>query len=546
MKEMEEVREELTSISMPLPWRVSGRHKYPLPLATRSLCPECLSVISAEIDDEDGMVYMDKRCPQHGSYHELISTDTEFFTLMLERDRAQLRGVTNPLEGTQASCPNGCGICSEHLSPPAMMNIDLTNRCNLNCPICFANAKSRGEVVELSMDQVRKMLDIACSVSVVQPACFQYVGGEPTIHPNFLEALREAKKRDFTQIQVASNGIKFAQDPTFAAQASEAGLNIVYLQFDGIDDQVYQQMRGRPLTGLKLRAIENLHQAGIGTILVPTIVKGINDQQIGEITHFAIDNIDKIAGISWQPVAFTGRIDYDQRLAQRFTLADLAREIERQTGLADMYRDWHPLCVVDPFSRLVEAIEGTTQTTISCSPVCGIATFLIVDSRRGKVLPIPSFADVVPLMDKLATAAEHLEKQRIFRRLSSAQKLRSLRQFYHEDRAPVGWTFETFVDFMMDFVDFKQRNKDNQARQKSRIGKSYNVLLMVSMHFQDVYNYQLDRVRRCVVHYVAPDGRIYPFCSYNSGPCHRNRVEKQHAIPLDGYRANPAKSKLSR
>jgi len=485
---------------------------------------------------------MDKCCPKHGPYRELISTDAKFFTLMLQRDRAHLRSVTNPLKGKQAPCPNGCGICSEHRSPPIMVSIDLTNRCNLNCPICFANANVRGEIVELTIDQVCQMLDSACNTDMVQPACLQYGGGEPTIHPQFLEALREANKRKFAQIQIATNGIKFAQDSALAAQASEAGLNIAYMQFDGMDDEVYRKTRGCNLVDIKLRAIDNLYQAGIRTVLVPTIVKGLNDNQIGKITNFAINNIDKITGISWQPVAFTGRINHHSRLAQRFTLADLAREIERQTGFAQMYRDWYPFCAADPFTRLIEAVEHTPQTALSCSPICGVATYLIVDPHQHKVFPLPAFVDVEPVMKSLAETAEQIKNKRFLRKLAVAQKLKDLRQFFHADRAPSGWTFETFLDFVTDFVDFRKRFNNNQARKKISAENPYKVLLMVSMHFQDVYNYQLDRVRRCVVHCVAPNGRLYPFCSYNCGPYHRSRVEKQFAIRLSEYHANTAKN----
>jgi uncharacterized radical SAM superfamily Fe-S cluster-containing enzyme len=401
----------------------------------------------------------------------------------------------------------------------------------MKCPICFANANVTGKVVEPDMEQVKKMLDTTCSSDVVRPVCLQYTGGEPTIHPDFLEALREAKKRNFAQIQVATNGITFAHDAGFAAQAGEAGLNVAYLQFDGLSDQVYMQTRGRAMLDVKMKAIDNLYRAGVRTVLVPTIAKGVNDGQIGAITRFAIDNIDKIIGISWQPVAFTGRIDYEQRLAQRFTIADLAREIQRQTGLVDMYRDWYPFGFASPFAQLIEAVSGEPQLTMSCNPACGVATYLVINKERNEVFPIPSFVDVDSLMQRVAKITITSKKYRYFRKLSIAQKLRGLKQYYHQDLGPSGWTFEEFVDFMMDFADFRQRNVDNAARIKAT-DKSYKILLMASMHFQDVYNYQLDRVQRCVVHYTAPDGRVYPFCSYNSGPCHRDRVERQFAVPI--------------
>jgi uncharacterized radical SAM superfamily Fe-S cluster-containing enzyme len=525
--------------------RAAVRNPCRFPIMTSSLCPECLEVIEARIHESRGSVYMDKSCAKHGSFRELISTDPKFFLLMLERDQAKLRGLTNPVQGAQECCPNSCGLCSEHRGVPMMLNIDLTNRCNLNCPVCFANADASGQVVELSIDQVRRMLDIACEVDAVRPVCFQYTGGEPTVHPDFLQALEEVKNRDFAQVQVATNGLKFGQDPEFALAASEAGLNIAYLQFDGMNDRVYKQMRGRPLLEIKLKAIVNLSSAGIRTVLVPTIVKGVNQHQIGPIVRFAIHNSDKISGISWQPVSFTGRIDYRQRLQQRFTVADLAFEIERQTGLVDRYRDWYPFSFVDPFARLLEAISGEPQTRLSCHPICGIGTYLIVDSDGEEVVPLPTFLDVEPLMQKLSDLADQVEKRRIFRKLTVGRALRSLEQYFHKDRAPSGWTFETCMDFMMDFADFHKRFANNQARQKKLAGTSQRPFLMASMHFQDAYNYQIERVRRCVVEYAAPDGRLYPFCTYNCGPCHRQRIEKQFAVPLAQYRAMSSKKRRS-
>jgi hypothetical protein len=509
-----------------------------LPINTESLCPECLAVIDAKIDDYDGMVFMEKHCAEHGPYRELISTDTRFYNLIISRDLSLRKPVSNPIEGKQAACPNGCGVCREHLSQPLMMNIDLTNRCNLNCPFCFANANKRGEVVELSIEQVRKMIETACSVDTVQPTCFQYTGGEPTIHPQFLEALAEAKKRKFTQVQVATNGIIFAEDADFALQAGQAGMNVAYLQFDGLNDKVYMKTRGRTLLDIKLKAIDNLYRASIRTVLVPTIVKGINDDQIGEIVRFAVKNIDRIIGISWQPVSFTGRIDYQQRLAQRFTVADLVREIEEQTGWVDMYRDWYPFGFADPFSRLLEIVRGERQMAVGCSPYCGVATYLIVDPAKEKVFPISAFVDVDTLMRKVASTADKLKGRKFLRRLSIAHELHNLASCYIPQKGPEGWTFTNLVDFMMDFADFSDRYASNEDRVRGASQRPYKILLMASMHFQDVYNYQIDRVNRCIVHYTAADGRIYPFCSYNSGPCHRNKVEKQFAVRIGQHNSD--------
>lgn len=508
-----------------------------LPREVESLCPECLNVIAGTLYEQDGAVLMRKTCVTHGLWRELISSDATFFRLMIQRDMGITRGVSNPVSAEGASCPQGCGICPDHMAAPIMMNIDLTNRCNLRCPICFANAGTRGKVMELSLDQIRCMLDFTYRIHSVQPSCLQYTGGEPTIHPAFLAALGEAKKRGFTQIQVATNGLKFADDPEFAAQASEAGLNVAYLQFDGLSDDVYRRTRGQPLLDSKLAALGNLRAAGVRVVLVPTIARGVNDHQIGEIARFAIRNTDKIAGVSWQPVAFTGRLNYEERLAQRFTVADLAREMQTQTGAVDMYRDWYPFGFVDPFARLIEAAGGSPGLTLSCNPICGIGTYLIVDSQTHAVSPIPAFVDVEPLMQAMQSTANRLNHAGFLGRLGVARQLRRLKRFYHEDTAPVGWSFEQFTDFMMGFADFRRKYGDNEARVKACSGSRCRPILMASMHFQDAYNYQLDRVRRCVIHYAAPDGRCYPFCSYHSGPCHRERVERQFAVPLDEYEA---------
>jgi uncharacterized radical SAM superfamily Fe-S cluster-containing enzyme len=525
--------------------RCEVKEKEVLPCPTQSVCPECLTVLNAVLYEEDGRVLMKKHCSRHGTFTELISSDAKFYRLQIQRDRSTSRPLRDPLVGETRACPEGCGLCTSHRSGPLMLNIDLTNRCNLRCPICFANAGAQGRLVELSVDHVRRLLDKILIAHEDQMLCLQYTGGEPTIHPQFLDMLREARGRNLTQVQIATNGIKFAQDPEFARQASEAGLNAAYLQFDGLDDAVYERTRGRPLLDIKLAALENLYAAGIRTMLVPTIVRGFNDDQIGAIARFAIENSEKISGISWQPVAFTGRLDYQQRLAQRFTVADLAREMERQTGFLQMYRDWYPFCFVDPFSRLIEALDGIPNVTMSCHPGCGVATFIIIDSQTNRATPIPAFVDVEPLMEMMRSAAQRLQRGGLFNRMSVSYELRKLRKFYHEDQAPADWSFEGFVDFLMNFADFRKRYITNQDRVDSSRTMRHRSMLFASMHFQDAYNYQLDRVRRCVVHYAAPDGRLYPFCTYNSGPCHRQRVEDQYAVPLGREETGSEKSPAS-
>ena len=500
------------------------------PKHTRSLCPHCLEPIEAEMITEVNNVIMVKNCPEHGQFRELIATDVAFFEKMNRNQYSIGRGIDNPQSDGQGQCPTNCGLCDQHLSCAAMAVVDLTNRCNLRCPFCFANSAVAGKVYEVSLEQVRQMLKLIRSVRPSPSPCLQYSGGEPTLHRDFIECLRLAKEAGFAQIQIATNGITLGKSQEFCHQASEAGLNLLYLQFDGLDDEVYRKTRGRELLDIKLQAIENAHRAGIRTILVPTIVKGINDHQIGPITRFAIANTDKIMGISWQPVAITGRIDYAQRLKMRFTISDLARCMEQQTdGLVQMQRDWYPLSVMHPFTNLLEAMTGKPAMDSTCHCHCGAGTYLVVNNRTGQAIPFPMFIDIEPVMKFMLCQAKRLQRFPRLRGYNALRTFGGLKKHYHEERAPAGFDFRRFTDFLDSYVNFRSKFPDNSAR-LAYVGKhDWRILLMVSMHFQDVYNYEIPRVQRCVVHYAAPNGRLYPFCTYNCGPCYRQAVEAQFA-----------------
>src|SRR5512143_370839 len=205
-----------------------------LPKHVESICPDpgCGQVIMARLFAEDGKVYMDKTCPQHGYYKDLYWSDVELYHKAESWEFGDGKGLSNPNTHREV-CPRDCGICQSHTSHTALGNIDLTNRCNLTCPICFANANVTGKLYEPSKEQVMDMLRLYRNEQPVAGRLVQFSGGEPTIHPDFLEILRGARDMGFSHIQVASNGIKFA-DPDFTMRAAEAGLHTIYLQFDGV------------------------------------------------------------------------------------------------------------------------------------------------------------------------------------------------------------------------------------------------------------------------------------------------------------------------
>jgi uncharacterized radical SAM superfamily Fe-S cluster-containing enzyme len=496
-----------------------------LPKMTQSLCPECLKIIEAVLFEENGRVMMEKTCPEHGDFKDTVWSDARLYLKMEDWVFGDNRGLTNPTVTDAKECPTDCGLCNMHTSHTGVANLDLTNRCNLTCPICFANANAAGYLYEPSFEQVKQMMLNLRAQAPVAGRILQFSGGEPTIYPHFLEAVRFAKEVGFSHVQIATNGIKLT-NLDFAYKCKEAGLHTLYLQLDGVTDDVYMRTRGEPLHQKKLQVIENCKKAELKIVFVPTIVKGLNDHQIGDIVRLALDNIECLSGISFQPVAFTGRISKHELEAKRYTLTDLAKDISEQTGMTDAYEDWFPLSCVTPFSKLISALRGEETTTLSCHPHCSLGTYFFVDKNKRGV-PVTRFIDVGSMlkdMDLLARKAGRAS----FKFYTKMQAWNSLRKHFYEDRAPEGLTFTKFLQTMQGMTD-KRYGRGSSEKE----GFTYKTLMVAGMHFMDAYNYDVERVKRCLIHYAAPNGMIYPFCAYNSGPCFRDKVEKDFSMPFE-------------
>jgi uncharacterized radical SAM superfamily Fe-S cluster-containing enzyme len=499
-----------------------------LPKNVESICPDpdCGSVITARLFAENGKVYMDKTCPEHGYFKDLYWSDVDLYLKAAKWEFGDGSGLMNPNTYSEI-CPRDCGICQSHTSHTSLGNIDLTNRCNLTCPICFANANVTGRVYEPSKEEVMEMLKLYRAEQPVAGRMVQFSGGEPTVHPDFLEILRGATDLGYSHIQVASNGIKFS-DPDFTMQAAEAGLHTIYLQFDGVDDRVYKKTRGRNLLDYKLKTVEAVRKAGIKIVYVPTIAGGINEDQVGKILQFALDNIDVSSGISYQPVAITGRISHEEREKLRFTLPDLVRCIEEQTGITNR-DDWYPLSFCTPISKIISAVRGSETVHISCHPHCSLGTYLFIEQKTGKPIPITRFVDVEGMFTELDRQADKTKSSR-FKRFAQMNAFYRLQKFFKKDKAPDGLDFMRFIQTLDGFFD-----KD-AGRGKMDGTYTNKTLLVAGMHFMDGYNYELERVRRCVIHYATPAGKIIPFCAYNGGFVHRTAMEERFSVPLDEYR----------
>ena len=496
-----------------------------LPKTTQSLCPECIQVIDAHLFEENGAVYMEKTCAEHGYFRDLIYSDVKLYLKMEQFEFGDNRGLENPQFPNATKCPDDCGMCSLHTSHTVLSNVDLTNRCNLTCPVCFANANVQGYLYEPSFEQVRGMLQTLRDQRPVPNRVVQFSGGEPTLHPRFHDILRLATEMGFTHIQIATNGILLG-DLEFAQKAKEAGLHTLYLQFDGVSDDVYLRTRGQKLYEAKLACIENCRKAGLKIVFVPTIVKGINDHQVGDMIRFAIDNIDCVSGFSFQPVCFTGRINRHELLSKRFTQSDLAHAVADQTGLTDKYDDWFPLSCTSPFSKLLTGLQNYNRPNLTSHPHCAIGTYLYVDPVSKKAVPITKFFDMPGMLrdiDMLARDAAGA-KIKLFTKINAWQKLRKR---FKPEFAPPGLTFERFLQTLQGMTDH------SYGRGKGDGSFTYKTMLVAGMHFMDAYNYDIERVKRCVIHYPTPGGTVYPFCTYNSGPCFREKVEKQFSTPFD-------------
>jgi uncharacterized radical SAM superfamily Fe-S cluster-containing enzyme len=421
--------------------------------------------------------------------------------------------MLNPRTKTVNGCPYDCGICPEHKSHTALAIIDVTNRCNLTCPVCFANAAAAGYVYEPTKEQVTGMLENLRANQPVPATALQFSGGEPTIRQDLFDFVRKAKELGFRHVEVNTNGLRLSQSVDYCRELKAAGVSTIYLQFDGLTPEVYKFIRGVDLLDTKLKAIENLRQAGIhSVVLVVTLVKGVNDNQLGDIVDFAVKNFDVIRCINVQPVSLCGRLPQKERDRMRITIPDFMHLVEEQTDSRIKVSDFYPVPTVVPISKAVGALKDKRYVEFTAHPHCGMATYLLVE--KGKITPITRYANVEKFAATMRKVYENAAKGS-----KSKAKLRLVGAMRH-----VKFTFlRKYVFRVLSEGDY--RSLGDLQRQ---------TILLSAMHFMDPYNFDLERVQRCVIHYAVPDGRIIPFCTMNS--IHRPEVERKLGIPIKEWR----------
>ncbi|MCD6209843.1 MAG: radical SAM protein [Methanophagales archaeon] len=461
---------------------------------TKSICPVCHRVIDARLYEDGGAVYIAKNCPEHGHFKDLYWSDYPLYKRFKAQD-VRIRNVrvvsveskSESEPGQNASCPFACGLCPSHESPTVLGIIDVTSRCNLRCPVCFASSNGYGYGHEHehehgygkdpTADEIKAIIDNFATNT--NAAGLQFSGGEPTLRADLPELISYARQR-FEHVEVDTNGIKMAQSAEYCREIESAGTSVIYLQFDGVTDLPYEKLRGRKLLAIKKKAIENHRKAGPkpAIVLVPTLVKGVNDDQIGAIIKFAIENRDIIRGVNFQPISFCGRTPY--RADERITVSDVLRAIEEQTGFMHK-NDFFPPSLM---SMLLTSIG---KSEVGCHFACGAFSYLVFLDDKNKPEPITRYVD----MERLAAIYKDKERGKI----SLIAALRSIR-------------LELLKKLFISVI------KSHDYHDLSSL--HFKLLFIGTMHFMDSYNFDLGRLRRCVIHYGLPDGRIVPFCSYNN------------------------------
>ncbi|MFQ5836601.1 MAG: tetraether lipid synthase Tes, partial [Candidatus Bathyarchaeia archaeon] len=464
-----------------------------------------------------------KDCPVHGHFEDVYWSDYEMFKRFEKYGRIGV-GLRNPRAKTEKECPYDCGICPNHKSHTVLAIIDVTNACNLRCSICFAYAGATGYLYKPDLGVIEEMMDDLRSNLPVPPPALQLSGGEPTVRSDLLEIIKMAKRKGFRHVELNTNGVRIGDEKNgveYIKELREAGVDTFYLSFDGVTPEAYigrapsyldtqEKIKyAKWLYETKLRAIRNCREAGHkSVVLVPVIVKGMNGHQLGNIIRYAVQNIDVVRCVNFQPVSFAGRTEEWEVKKGRITIPEVIQKIEEQTRGVIKSRDFYPIPCTFPISDFLNAYKSKPHVEFTCHPHCGASTYLYVEN--GGVVPITKLGDVDKFFTDLSLAAEDLRRGQALK-----AKLR------------VGLSVLSNVKpkILMDVLPAILTGSYESLKPFH-----YKTLMIGLMHFMDAYNFDLERVQRCTIHYGFPGGKTVPFCTMNT--IHRQKLEKMYATPL--------------
>jgi 7,8-dihydro-6-hydroxymethylpterin dimethyltransferase len=444
-------------------------------IETTSLCPLCLLAIPAFRTMQDQKVYLEKRCPVHGAFRTLLWSEAEDYDAWAEGSE---HAAVLHTEGTKSgNCPHQCGPCGDHEGEACTAVFHLLDDCNLGCPVCFAASITGQRNKRVSLEDIEGMYR-ACLHQKVLPS-IQLSGGEATLRDDLPEIIGMGKKMGFRHIQVNTNGLRLAQEPDYLFSLKKGGADLIYLQFDGVSDDVYRALRGRELLGVKLEALSNCRKAGIGVLLVPTVYPGVNDHQLGEIVAFAKKWMPTVRGIHYQPVSYFGRFpDVTPPEEERLTLPEVIKLLEVQTS-GEIAPD---------------AIVPRRKFDAHCS-----FSSLFMLSRNGRLHPITRRYDFSSLK------SEYPDSDRF-----AAESIEFTNKFWRsrpDSACDCCGSSMTLSNWLFNYS-----------------------LSITGMHFQDAWNMDLDRLKGCCVFVATAQEQLIPFCAYymtgsNGRRIHGGRVD---------------------
>ena len=475
---------------------------------TESVCPVCLKKVNADIVAYGDEVYMQKTCQEHGFFKTLIWKGAPDYESWENQKMPSVQ--KNPAMQVEKGCPYDCGLCPEHRQHTCCVLLEVTNRCNLNCPVCFARAGEGDEVKEPSLEEIGEWYDsmMACG----GPFNIQLSGGEPSVRDDLEDIIRLGKEKGFTFFQLNTNGIRLAKEADYAARLKAAGLNCVFLQFDGMRENAYEILRGRKMLDIKKQAIENCKKANLGVVLVPVIAKGVNEDQVGEILEFALKQMPAVRGVHFQPLSFFGRYEPGKE-KDRFTLPQLLQAIEAQTGGKMKIGDFTPAGAENAYCSFSGNFMKTEDGQLrpwNQSAGCGCGA------------PVEEIPD--------AGEAAKKAQQFVARRWAASEEESCCCCAEPEPEEESCCCCGEPEEESCCCCGEPEPEEENCCC-CGESGDSYDTssldaflkrvdqytLAVSSMAFMDAWNLDLERLRDCYIHVVARKNniRLIPFCAYN-------------------------------
>ncbi len=499
---------------------------------TNSICPYCYALLPAIIVERDDKLYIRKICPEHGEIEEIYQGSSEW-AKRIEKWFVEGRGPRHAYTELTAPCPFSCGLCPLHKNHTALANLVLTNRCDLDCWYCFFYAEKSGFVYEPTQEQIRHMLKSYLKQGITP--VIQLTGGEPLLREDIVEIIKILREMGIKHIQLNTNAIKFArlylekgeeEAVKFARALRTTGVNTVYMSFDGITP------KSNPKNHWEIPFVfEVFRKAGMtSVVLVPTVIKGINTGELGDIIKFAALNMDIVRAVNFQPVSLTGMIKRAERQKLRVTIYDTVKLIEEQTNGQITVNDWYPVPTSVPVSVFAEALAGRFKFEMANHPECGVGTYIYVHKENGELtyIPIPRMIDVEGFMEYLREKAEELKAGKHKLLVGTKILLNILKDFIRWSEVPS--ELKKSLPKLLLEIFTKQSYE--------ALGKwHYKFLFLGMMHFMDLYNYDVERVMRCNIHYLMPDGRVVPFCTFNVlSDVYRDYVQKKYMFTLEEWK----------